>query len=88
MSVTPDQIQLSAEQKRRLAELAEQTGKSWEEVLSDALRSYGSQHGGGNGDHSFHDAATRLGLLGCVQGGPADLSTNPQHMEGFGERAP
>ena len=23
-------------------------------------------------------------LVGCYQGGPADLSTNPKHMEGFG----
>jgi predicted DNA-binding antitoxin AbrB/MazE fold protein len=24
------------------------------------------------------------GLIGCVKGAPADLSTNPKHMEGFG----
>jgi hypothetical protein len=33
---------------------------------------------------SFYEAATRLGLIGCVRGGPPDLSTNPMHMEGFG----
>ena len=26
-----------------------------------------------------------LGLFGSIDNAPADLSTNPQHMEGFGE---
>jgi Ribbon-helix-helix protein, copG family len=30
------------------------------------------------------DLAERLGLIGAVKGLPADLSTNPEHMEGFG----
>lgn len=28
--------------------------------------------------------AERLGILGSIKGLPADLSTNPVHMEGFG----
>ena len=31
------------------------------------------------------EAAKRLGVVGCAEG-PADLSTNPAYMEGFGER--
>ena len=31
------------------------------------------------------DLAERLGILGSVKGLPTDLSTNPTHMEGFGE---
>ena len=30
------------------------------------------------------DLAKRAGLIGVFKGGPADLSTNPAHMEGFG----
>jgi len=30
------------------------------------------------------DLAERIGLIGSAQGLPADLSTNPDHMEGFG----
>ncbi len=30
------------------------------------------------------EAFDRLGLIGCVAGGPTDLSTNPAHMAGFG----
>ena len=28
--------------------------------------------------------AERIGLIGCVDGLPADLSTNPDHFDGFG----
>jgi hypothetical protein len=30
------------------------------------------------------ELAERLGLIGSAKGLPADLSTNPEHMEGFG----
>jgi hypothetical protein len=30
------------------------------------------------------DLAKRLGILGSAEGLPTDLSTNPEHMEGFG----
>jgi hypothetical protein len=30
------------------------------------------------------DLARRLGILGSAKGLPSDLSTNPEHMEGFG----
>jgi hypothetical protein len=30
------------------------------------------------------DLAERLGLIGAARGLPKDLSTNPEHMEGFG----
>ena len=31
------------------------------------------------------DIARRLGIIGSAKGLPTDLSTNPVHMEGFGE---
>jgi len=33
---------------------------------------------------SAYDIAKRLGIIGSAKGLPADLSTNPEHMEGFG----
>jgi Ribbon-helix-helix protein, copG family len=30
------------------------------------------------------ELAERLGMIGAAKGLPADLSTNPEHMEGFG----
>jgi len=35
-------------------------------------------------ERSLFDALTQRGILGCFDG-PIDLSTNPKHMEGFGE---
>lgn len=87
MSISADHIALSEEQKQYLAQLAEQTGKSWDEVLREALVNYRPRTESANGgqEESFYDAAMRLGLIGCVKGGPTDLSTNPKYMEGFGE---
>jgi hypothetical protein len=86
MSVLPDQIVLNADQKRHLARLAEQIGKPWDAVLAEALATL--EHGAagsGNGE-TVYEAMVRLGLLGSVKDGPADLSTNTRYMEGFGQR--
>ncbi len=37
-------------------------------------------------EESFYDAASRLGVIGCITGTPHDLSTNKKYMEGFGKR--
>ena len=34
---------------------------------------------------TLFEVLDEVGLIGCVTGAPADLSTNPKHMEGFGE---
>ena len=36
---------------------------------------------------SLKDRLEAKGLLGCLAGGPTDLSENPVHMEGFGRSA-
>jgi predicted DNA-binding antitoxin AbrB/MazE fold protein len=40
------------------------------------------------GIRTLHDALAAAGLLGCIDDGPTDLSTNPKYMEGFGEHEP
>jgi hypothetical protein len=35
-------------------------------------------------ERTLFDVLTERGILGCYDG-PTDLSTNPKHMEGFGE---
>src|SRR5437764_460118 len=94
MSLDPNQIELSPEQRARLADVSQAVGKSWAVVLSEALTSY--QHAltsyqhkeeankNGSSGESFFKAASRFGLIGCLHGGPADLSSNPIHVEGFG----
>lgn len=88
MAVDPTQIQLSSDQQAALADLADATGKPWPVVLSEALTHYkeeGAQKKNGDvGAESFLSAASRLGLVGSLQGGPPDLSTSPCYMEGFG----
>jgi hypothetical protein len=59
-------------------------------VLEQALRQLGSSAGpssqNGTQAGSLFDRLSRHGLIGCLDAGPEDLSTNPDHMEGFGER--
>ena len=88
MSQTSDPIVLTPEQQQQVAKLAERTGRPWDVVLSEALAAFQatSELNRRNGNESFYDAATRLGFIGSVKGGPADLSTNPKYMEGFGKR--
>jgi hypothetical protein len=43
---------------------------------------------GGDGiSRTLFDALSDRGLIGFMQDGPIDLSTNPKHMEGFGQHA-
>ena len=86
MSVDPKSISLNDAQRVALAKLSDKAGKPWPEVFTEALATYRPKvEANGNGAESFGRAAERLGLVGCVEG-PADLSTNPGYMEGFGER--
>jgi len=85
MSVDPKTILLTEAQRRALAELSDKSGKPWPQIFSEALTAYRpkGEANGKNGE-SFGEAAERIGLVGCVEG-PADLSTNPAYMEGFGK---
>jgi hypothetical protein len=87
MNTLPNQIVLTSEQRERLARLVEETGRPWPELLEEALAAYHPRPASPNCQEgeSFFDRASRSGLIGCVQGGPSDLSTNPKYMEGFGE---
>jgi hypothetical protein len=94
MPVDPAQIDLNPQQRVRLAQLAEQSGKDWTELVDElldsapaALASQPLRDIDPNGDareKSLYDVLTERGILGCFDG-PTDLSTNPKHMEGFGE---
>jgi hypothetical protein len=93
--VDPAQIKLTTEQRHRLAVLAERTGKNWTELVDDLLDSIpfvqpaepaGASKTNGESlrDRTLYDVLSERGILGCFDG-PTDLSTNPKHMEGFGE---
>lgn len=94
MAIDPAQIDLTAEQRQRLALLVEQTGRGWTELVDQhldaapvALQTTASgptPQNGNTGQFSLFDVLSERGILGCFEG-PTDLSTNPKHMEGFGE---
>jgi hypothetical protein len=65
---------------RRRAALAQ---KSESVIVRDALESYLA---GATKDVSAYDLALQAGVIGCAKPGPRDLSTNPKHFEGFGEK--
>jgi predicted transcriptional regulator len=85
MSVAPETIRLSPEQQSRLAQLADQTGQPWEALLGEALRRLEhSTEMRPERSESVRDAMLRVGLLGCVDDAPPDLSMNAAYLEGYG----
>lgn len=80
--------ELTAEQQAHLASLAEQLGQPPSQVMDVALGRLdprSNSTAGANGE-TFFEAASRLGFIGCIDDGPADLSTNPNYLEEFGSR--
>ncbi|MBX6316251.1 MAG: hypothetical protein IRY99_25560 [Isosphaeraceae bacterium] len=71
---------LSPEQMRRLAH-------ELETKLAALPRKRPTPPNGPAAEETAYDVAARAGLIGCIPGmprSPADLSTNPKHLEGFG----
>lgn len=60
---------------------AREQGVSPSEIVRRALEEHLRQR---TSRENCRQLADRLGFLGSVQDLPADLSTNPIHMEGFG----
>ncbi|MFO7776409.1 MAG: ribbon-helix-helix protein, CopG family [Candidatus Hydrogenedentota bacterium] len=74
-------IEISEVLSLRLEQAAQERGQSEAALMREALERYlGEEKAPAEG--SFLQAAGDL--VGCVEG-PGDLSTNPKHMEGFGE---
>lgn len=76
--------------------LAEASGKDWTEVVDSlldaaplAMRTQPAPAPKGRSpkEKSLFEVLSERGILGCFDG-PTDLSTNPKHMEGFGEPRP
>jgi predicted DNA-binding protein len=65
---------------RRKAALAQ---KSESAVVREALETYLAAV---PDEVSAYDIALQAGVIGCAKSGPRDLSTNPKHFKGFGEK--
>ena len=84
MATDPNEIQLTEEQRELLAKRAEETGRDPSELLDEFFATLKQPKRPVRGDRSLFDVLNDRGLIGVMEG-PGDLSTNPKHMEGFGE---
>ncbi len=87
MATDPREIHLTDEQCKCLAERSEETGRPWPELLEEVLAKIPPPRSTENKERSLYDALNERGLIGSITDAPADLSTNPKHMEGFGSDA-
>jgi hypothetical protein len=84
-------VKLDPKDESEIEALARQAGKDSGEILRELVHELLLQRREKGAydpkceDESCYDAALRAGLIGCIHGGPSDMSTNPKYMEGFGE---
>jgi hypothetical protein len=83
----PRSLKLSHDLEESLTTYATLRGTSASSVVREALAAYlvGAQPADLRRPQSF--SARAADLAGCVNG-PADLSTNPAHLAGYGASAP
>ena len=76
-------IKLPSQLDQAVVDACKREHVSKSELVRRALASYVSQRHTGTPPAS---ALERSGdLVGCFTGGPKDLSSNPAHMDGFGQ---
>ena len=76
-------VTMDATLARRLKWQSRRAGRTPSETIRRALDAY--LENVVEGVENFHDVAKRRGAIGSVKGLPKNLSTNPKHLEGFGE---
>ena len=74
-------IRLPDDLQQQLEVLTRRTGQTESDIVRAALSEYCRRH---EAQPSCYDVARKAGFLGCVEGGPDDLSVDPSHMDGFG----
>lgn len=68
--------------RRGLESLVASTGRTESELAREAIQEYLVRH---SKLPTCFEIAEQAGVIGCVESGVQDLSTNPKHMKGFGE---
>lgn len=82
MKTTRISVRLDRGLRASIRKRAKAAGRREGEIIREALqREFQEQPP----QKSSYDVAAALGLVGCVEGAPRDLSANPTHMEGFGK---
>jgi predicted transcriptional regulator len=74
-------IRLPQPLRLQLDALARKTGRTRSDLAREALTQYLDRH---QVARSCYDAAKEAGFLGCVEGGPDELSVSAVHCEAFG----
>ena len=84
-------LRIDSQTQRRIEECARGEGVTPSELIRKAFEEYEAGHDRSRptseGGESALEFFQRAGLIGCVKvspGTPRDLSTNPDHMQGFG----
>ena len=76
-------LKISETMAAELEAKAKRLSKSKSEIVRSALDK--DLHGPGKqSEISAYDALEALGVIGCVEDAPPDLSTNKKYMEGYG----
>ncbi len=75
-------LKVTETMERELAEKAASRGVSKSDLVREAVAEYLSE-GEPSAPGSFLTAAADL--VGCLDGGPEDLSYNPEHLAGYGK---
>jgi predicted DNA-binding protein len=75
-------IRLTADLRRRIEAAAAKSGKGESAIIREALE---RQLPAARPAQSAYDLAVKAGIIGIARGNPPDLSTNPRHLDGFGE---
>lgn len=78
---------LDTDLAHRIEALARATRSTPGDVMRKAFEEYEANHNGSLDDateESAFEALKRVGIIGCVKGGPTDLSSNPKYLEGLG----
>jgi Arc/MetJ-type ribon-helix-helix transcriptional regulator len=75
-------VKIPSRLERELAALSERAHMTRSEIVRQAIQQYLQARAEGVGLPSALDQAGDL--VGCFAGGPADLSSNRAHLDGFG----
>ncbi len=75
-------LRISKAEARALRERAKREGVSRASLVRQALRAYGVTRESGSEKSAYEVIEP---LIGKLAGGPADLSTNPAHLDEYGQ---
>ena len=81
MSLHRITVRIEGSIHEQLEHVAQASGMTQPEIIRAAIKDYLRRQ---LPTQTCYDVAKRAGVIGCVKGGPRDMSTNPKHMEGFG----